>query len=68
MLTPSLLSALETLFRVLALFGIMFSAKLWELIFRGVLLPIFDSIGYSKGKAEVENSVYFALHYLFALY
>lgn len=51
------LSALDNLFRILALFGSMFSAKLWELIFRGVLLPIFDNIGYSKGKAEVVNAV-----------
>eukprot|EP01133_Synstelium_polycarpum_P010888 gene10888-12689_t len=44
--------ALDTLFRVLALFGSTFSAKLWELIFRGVLLPIFDNVGYSKGAAD----------------
>ncbi|KAN0025621.1 hypothetical protein ACTFIU_008501 [Dictyostelium citrinum] len=44
--------ALDTLFRVLALFGSTFSSKLWELIFRGVLLPIFDNVGYSKGQHE----------------
>ncbi|EGG22181.1 armadillo-like helical domain-containing protein [Cavenderia fasciculata] len=44
--------ALDTLFRVLALFGSTFSTKLWELIFRGVLLPIFDNVGYSKGQTE----------------
>eukprot|EP01132_Coremiostelium_polycephalum_P005033 gene5033-6263_t len=44
--------SLDTLFRVLALFGSTFSPKLWELIFRGVLLPIFDNIGYSKGQTE----------------
>ncbi|EFA78598.1 armadillo-like helical domain-containing protein [Heterostelium album PN500] len=44
--------ALDTLFRVLALFGSTFSPKLWELIFRGVLLPIFDNVGYSKGAPE----------------
>jgi len=30
----------------------MFSPKLWEMIFRGVLLPIFNNIGYSKGKVR----------------
>ncbi|GAM29145.1 hypothetical protein SAMD00019534_123210 [Acytostelium subglobosum LB1] len=45
--------ALDTLFRVLALFGSTFSPKLWELIFRGVLLPVFDNVGYSKGATEV---------------
>ncbi|KAK5575280.1 hypothetical protein RB653_010537 [Dictyostelium firmibasis] len=50
---PTLRSyALDTLFRVLALFGSTFSSRLWELIFRGVLLPIFDNVGYSKGQHE----------------
>ncbi|KAF2074690.1 hypothetical protein CYY_004004 [Polysphondylium violaceum] len=44
--------SVDTLFRVLALFGSTFSSKLWELIFRGVLLPIFDNVGYSKGQTE----------------
>lgn len=44
------LCSLDTLERVLVLFGSMFSPKLWEMIFRGVLLPIFNNIGYSKGR------------------
>jgi brefeldin A-inhibited guanine nucleotide-exchange protein len=37
-------TALETLFDVLTTYGSMFSEKLWEVIFTGVLFPIFDDI------------------------
>lgn len=40
--------ALKGLFTVLNSYGKMFDAKLWELIFRGVLLPIFDNVRYAS--------------------
>ncbi len=57
------ISALDTLARVLGLFGAMFSPKLWEMIFRGVLLPIFNNIGYSKGRVRFPEEVRHSLHY-----
>ena len=41
-------NALNGLFGVLSEYGELFSPKVWELIFRGVLIPIFDNVGYTK--------------------
>lgn len=41
-------NALNGLFGVLSDYGELFSPKVWELIFRGVLIPIFDNVGYTK--------------------
>lgn len=45
--------AMETLFSILSTHGKLFSAKLWELIFSGVLLPIFDEIKHQQEEEEV---------------
>ena len=37
-------SALNALFLVLNTYGHMFSRELWQLVFRGVLLPIFENV------------------------
>ena len=41
-------NALNGLFGVLSEYGALFSPRIWELIFRGVLIPIFDNVGYTK--------------------
>ena len=45
-------SALDTLFEILAEYGAQFTPHVWALLFRGVLLPLFDSVGYSHGVLE----------------
>ena len=35
---------MQTLFHMLRLHGNMFSEELWGLIFKGVLIPIFDNV------------------------
>ena len=45
-------SALDTLFEILAEYGAQFTPHVWEILFRGVLLPLFDSVGYSHGVLE----------------
>jgi len=42
-------SALRTLFHILSDYGQKFSVGFWQLIFRGVLLPIFDNVRYASG-------------------
>ncbi len=37
-------SALSTLFKILDSYGSMFSPPFWQLVFRGVVLPIFDNV------------------------
>eukprot|EP01113_Clastostelium_recurvatum_P048624 TRINITY_DN889_c0_g1_i4.p1 TRINITY_DN889_c0_g1~~TRINITY_DN889_c0_g1_i4.p1 ORF type:complete len:1883 (+),score=603.78 TRINITY_DN889_c0_g1_i4:151-5799(+) len=49
-------SALDTLFRTLALFGALFSPRLWALVFRGVVLPLFDHVGYGQRKRKPAQS------------
>lgn len=52
-------SALSVLFNgILSNTGHMFSPKLWELIFRGVLIPIFSNVGYSHREAVVCPAVF----------
>lgn len=48
---------MDTLERILILFGTMFSSRLWEMIFRGVIFPIFNNIGYSKGLIRFPEEV-----------
>ena len=45
-------SALDTLFEILAEYGAQFTPHVWEILFRGVLLPLFDSVGYNHGVLE----------------
>ena len=45
-------SALDTLFEILAEYGAQFTPHFWGILFRGVLLPLFDSVGYSHGVLE----------------
>ncbi|PRP78307.1 brefeldin A-inhibited guanine nucleotide-exchange protein [Planoprotostelium fungivorum] len=42
-------SALRSLFTILETYGSMFNRNFWELMFRGVLLPIFDNVRYAGG-------------------
>ena len=42
-------AALKVLFSVFNSYGAQFSRAFWELAFRGVLLPLFGSVGYSHG-------------------
>ena len=42
-------AALKVLFSVFNSYGTQFSHAFWELAFRGVLLPLFTSVGYSHG-------------------
>jgi len=43
-------SALRSLFNILETYGSMFNRNFWELMFRGVLLPIFDNVRYASGQ------------------
>eukprot|EP00727_Mastigamoeba_balamuthi_P014858 m51a1_g9999 putative brefeldin a-inhibited guanine nucleotide-exchange protein 2 (2110) ;mRNA; r:66982-74852 len=45
--------ALKTLFGLLSANGQLFSPRFWELALRGVLLPIFTSVGYSRGRGAI---------------
>lgn len=48
--------ALETLFRMLRMHGGKFSRELWELIFKGVLVPLFDNVRHaSEGDEETDE-------------
>ena len=50
-------SALNTLFSILTHAGAHFSERLWELVFRGAVLPIFANVGYrppADGRASQE--------------
>ena len=42
-------AALKVLFSVFSSYGAQFTHGFWELAFRGVLLPLFGSVGYSHG-------------------
>lgn len=48
-------NALNGLFGILTDYGELFSPKVWELIFRGVLIPIFDNVGYTKSCPECDD-------------
>lgn len=43
------MSALDSLYRILSVFGNLFSIETWEMVFKGVLFPIMDS-------AKVDNT------------
>jgi brefeldin A-inhibited guanine nucleotide-exchange protein len=42
-------AALKALFNILSSYGSMFNKNFWQLMFRGVLLPIFDNVRYAGG-------------------
>lgn len=48
-------SALSALFKILNGYGAMFNPGVWELIFRGVLLPIFDNVKYFGGSDVLQE-------------
>ena len=48
--------ALDTLFNILKKYGTLYNADLWELLFRGVLLPIFDNVKhFGEGSLKEDN-------------
>ena len=48
-------SALEQLFNSLQQLGPLFSDKLWEMIFHGALLPLFDTVRYAGDDIKEDN-------------
>eukprot|EP00002_Diphylleia_rotans_P014444 TRINITY_DN2814_c0_g1_i8.p1 TRINITY_DN2814_c0_g1~~TRINITY_DN2814_c0_g1_i8.p1 ORF type:complete len:1545 (+),score=258.96 TRINITY_DN2814_c0_g1_i8:58-4692(+) len=48
--------ALTTLVDLLVSYGSLFSPKLWELIFRGVLYPMFDDIRHETKREEIQSA------------
>eukprot|EP01119_Soliformovum_irregulare_P013394 TRINITY_DN3553_c0_g1_i7.p1 TRINITY_DN3553_c0_g1~~TRINITY_DN3553_c0_g1_i7.p1 ORF type:complete len:1701 (-),score=587.09 TRINITY_DN3553_c0_g1_i7:49-5151(-) len=45
-------AAMKALFNILNLYGDLLNDKFWELLFRGVLLPMFDNVQYAS-KSEI---------------
>lgn len=62
----SLFSALERLFEVLKEYGTMFTANLWNLIFKGVILPIFIGVRVIAHEKSPVNEVRAEHHICFA--
>jgi hypothetical protein len=53
MQTLVLVSALEQLFATLRQLGHLFSNDFWQVIFRGVLFPLFNGVRYAEDIKEV---------------
>ncbi len=57
-------SALKGLFGILQSYGSLFNTGVWQLIFRGVLLPIFDNVRYASSTDLLQEVIYFDPFYL----
>jgi brefeldin A-inhibited guanine nucleotide-exchange protein len=55
-------NALDSLFDILNKYGGKYSSKLWEIIYSGVLLPIFDEIKYSVTQQDKSVSYEWCVH------
>lgn len=47
---------MDTLFRVISAHGSLFHVDLWDLIFKGVLFPIFDAIEIEEAEKLIADS------------